>query len=95
MRNVPWRIPEIGKRHVVQFDVKLDDQIDLGEKMQPIEILREDFAQTFGFIDKCDEHIFKIKNWALLTSSAVIAFSISQKHDILALANLALLLSFT
>lgn len=46
--------------------------------MQPIEILKEDFAQTVGFIDKCDDHIFKIKNWALLTSSAVIAFSISQ-----------------
>ena len=62
--------------------------------MQPIEILREDFAQTLGFIDKCDEHIFKIKNWALLTSSAVIAFSISQKHDVIALANLALLIAF-
>ena len=62
--------------------------------MQPIELLREDFAQTLGFIDKCDEHIFKIKNWALLTSSAVIAFSISQHHDAIAIANLALLVAF-
>ena len=62
--------------------------------MQPIEALREDFAQTLGFIDKCDDHIFKIKNWALLTSSAVIAFSISQNHDVIALANLALLVAF-
>ena len=62
--------------------------------MQPIEILKEDFAQTVGFIDKCDDHIFKIKNWALLTSSAVIAFSISQNHDVIALANLALLVAF-
>lgn len=62
--------------------------------MQPIDALREDFAQTLGFIDKCDDHIFKIKNWALLTSSAVIAFSISQDHDVIALANLPLLLAF-
>jgi uncharacterized membrane protein len=61
--------------------------------MQPIDALREDFAQTLGFIDKCDDHIFKIKNWALLTSSAVIAFSISQNHDMIALANLALLIA--
>lgn len=62
--------------------------------MQPIDALKEDFAQTLGFIDKCDDHIFKIKNWALLTSSAVIAFSISQNHDAIALANLPLLLAF-
>tara|TARA_R110002050_G_scaffold9504_1_gene32917 strand:+ start:56564 stop:57025 length:462 start_codon:yes stop_codon:yes gene_type:complete len=62
--------------------------------MKPIEILREDFSQTVEFIDKCDEHIFKIKNWALFTSSAVIAFSVAQDHDAIALANLALLLAF-
>jgi hypothetical protein len=62
--------------------------------MQPIEALKEDFAQTLGFIDKCDDHIFKIKNWALLTSSAVIAFSVSQDQDLIALSNLALLVAF-
>lgn len=62
--------------------------------MQPIDTLKEDFAQSLGFIDKCDDHIFKIKNWALLTSSAVIAFSVSQDHDAIALANLALLSAF-
>jgi uncharacterized membrane protein len=62
--------------------------------MRPIDILHTDFAQTLGFIDKCDDHIFKIKNWSLLTTSAVIAFSISQNHDAIALANLALLLAF-
>lgn len=66
---------------------------DLG-KMQPIEVLKDDFSQTLGFIDKCDGHIFKIKNWALLTSSAVIAFSVSQDQDLIALANLALLVPF-
>lgn len=62
--------------------------------MQPIEALKEDFAQTLGFIDKCDDHIFKIKNWALLTLSAVIAFSVSQDQDPIALANLLLLVAF-
>ena len=64
------------------------------KEMKPIDALREDFAQTLGFIDKCDEHIFKIKNWALFTSSAVIAFSITQDHNAIALANLALLVAF-
>ena len=66
----------------------------LDNNMQPIEALREDFSQTLAYIDKCDDHIFKIKNWALLTSSAIIAFSISQDHDAFALANLALLVAF-
>ena len=66
----------------------------VGNNMQPIDILREDFAQTVEFIDKCDDHIFKIKNWALLTSSAVIAFSISQKYNFIALANPILLIAF-
>ena len=62
--------------------------------MEAIDMLREDFSQTVEFIDKCDEHIFKIKNWALLTSSAVIAFSVTQDQAAIALANLALLIAF-
>lgn len=62
--------------------------------MQPIDILKEDFSQTLAFIDKCDDHIFKIKNWAIITSSAVIAFAVSQNHDVISLANLVLLLPF-
>lgn len=61
---------------------------------EKIGILREDLAQTLSFIDKCDDHIFKIKNWAIITSSAVIAFSVSQDHDFISLANLALLFAF-
>ena len=62
--------------------------------MQPIDILKEDFAQTLEFIDKCDSHIFQIKNWAIVTSSAIIAFSISQDRDALVLVNPPLLLAF-
>lgn len=49
---------------------------------------------TLAFIDKCDNHMFKIKNWALVTSSAVIAFAVSQNHDLISLVNLPLLLPF-
>lgn len=62
--------------------------------MQPIEALREDFAQTLGFIDKCDNHIFQIKSWALLTSSAIIAYSVSQHQDAIVLANIPLIVAF-
>jgi hypothetical protein len=62
--------------------------------MESIDILREDFSQTVAFIDKCDDHIFKIKNWALFTSSAIIAFSVTQDHGAIALSNLALLIAF-
>ena len=62
--------------------------------MEPIAALKEDFAQTLEFIDKCDNHIFQIKNWALLTSSAVVAYSMSQRQHSIALANIALLVAF-
>lgn len=62
--------------------------------MQPIDILKEDFSQTLEFIDKCDNHIFQIKNWAIVTSSAIIAFSISQGHHALVFVNIPLLFAF-
>ena len=62
--------------------------------MKPIDVLREDFSQTLGFIDKCDDHIFKIKNWALFTSSAVIAFSVTQNQYAFSLANIFILVAF-
>lgn len=62
--------------------------------MQPIEIVTEDYDRTLSFIDKCDDHIFKIKNWALVTSSAVIAFSISRDKDAIVLVNMVLLPAF-
>ncbi|MGB4108050.1 MAG: hypothetical protein WBK55_09705 [Alphaproteobacteria bacterium] len=62
--------------------------------MKIIDLLKEDFSQTLEFIDKCDNHIFMIKNWAIITSSGVIAFAISQDHDFLSLVNLFFLLAF-
>lgn len=62
--------------------------------MEPIEALEKDYESTLGFIDKCDEHMFKIKNWALITTSTVIAFSISRDKDLIVLVNLVLILAF-
>lgn len=62
--------------------------------MNPIEALRLDFQSTEDFIGKCDEHMFKIKNWALLTASAVIAYSISAGQEAIVFANIVLVLAF-
>jgi len=62
--------------------------------MQLIEAVMADYESTLGFIDKCDDHMFKIKNWALVTTSAVIAFSISRDQDLIVLVNLVLIPAF-
>lgn len=62
--------------------------------MQQIEILKSDYESTLAFIDKCDDHMFKIKNWALITTSAVIAFAVSRDKDLLVLVNLGLVFAF-
>lgn len=66
----------------------------MGDNNRVIEILKEDFSQTVEFIDKCDNHIFQVKNWAILTSSAVIAFTVSQGRKWFALANFVILIAF-
>lgn len=62
--------------------------------MEPIEALQKDYESTLSFIDKCDDHMFKIKNWALITTSAIIAFSISRDQDLIVLVNPVLILAF-
>jgi hypothetical protein len=62
--------------------------------MELIDALKEDYDSTLAFIDKCDQHMFTIKNWALVTTSAVIAFSISQGEHMIVLINLVLILAF-
>lgn len=62
--------------------------------MKPIEAITADYESTLGFIDKCDDHIFKIKNWSLITTSAVIAFSVSRDKDAIVFVNLILLPAF-
>lgn len=62
--------------------------------MEKIEALHKDYETTLAFIDKCDDHMFKIKNWALITTSAVIAFSFSRDKELIVLVNLILIFAF-
>lgn len=62
--------------------------------MEPIEALHKDYESTLSFIDKCDDHMFKIKNWALITTSAIIAFSISREMPLIVLVNIVLISAF-
>jgi len=57
-------------------------------------LLQTDYNNALKFIDKCDDHIFKIKNWALVTISAVIAFGVANDKDIVIISNLAIILAF-
>ena len=63
--------------------------------MEKLDIIREDLGQTLCFIDKCDEHIFKIKNWALVTSSAIIAYSIANENSHIVLANIVVVVALS
>jgi hypothetical protein len=62
--------------------------------MEHIDVLKEDYDGTLAFIDKCDQHMFAIKNWALVTTSAVIAFAISQHQHAIVWVNLLLVPAF-
>jgi len=62
--------------------------------MKPIDAITKDYESTLGFIDKCDDHMFKIKNWGLFTTSAVIAFTISRDEHFIVLVNFVLIPSF-
>jgi hypothetical protein len=62
--------------------------------MNPIEAFKSDYDSTLDFIDKCDTHIFRVKNWALITTSAVVAYSISSDNESIVLVNLILIPAF-
>ena len=62
--------------------------------MDPIKALTSDYDSTLAFIDKCDAHMFRVKNWALVTTSALIAFSFSTGIESIVFVNLVLILAF-
>jgi len=62
--------------------------------MDPVKALTSDYDSTLGFIDKCDAHMFRIKNWALITTSTVVAYSISSGTEFVVLVNLVLIPAF-
>lgn len=62
--------------------------------MDPVKALTSDYDSTLGFIDKCDAHMFRIKNWTLITTSTVVAYSISSGTELVVLVNLVLIPAF-
>tara|TARA_R110002049_G_scaffold130820_1_gene289286 strand:+ start:24462 stop:24923 length:462 start_codon:yes stop_codon:yes gene_type:complete len=62
--------------------------------MDPVKALTSDYDSTLSFIDKCDAHMFRIKNWALITTSAIVAYSISSGTEFVVLVNLVLIPAF-
>ncbi len=62
--------------------------------MKCVDTLRLDYDSTNSFLDKCDAHMFKVKNWTLITSSAIIAYSISANAEFVVFVNLFLVPTF-
>ena len=62
--------------------------------MNKDELIKRDYQACLNFIDKCDDHLFKIKNWVLFTVSAVIAFSFHKNTSWICLANYPIVISF-
>lgn len=62
--------------------------------MDSTKALTSDYDSTCNFIDKCDTHMFRVKNWTLITTSAVIAYSISSNTEFVVLVNLILIPAF-
>ena len=62
--------------------------------MDPVKALISDYDSSLDYIDKCDAHMFRIKNWTLITTSAVVAYSISSGTEFVVLVNLILIPAF-
>lgn len=63
-------------------------------KPKELETVRFDYEKTLAFIDKLDDQLFRMKNWALVTCSAVITYGISREEKWVLLLNCAIVLGF-
>lgn len=63
-------------------------------KPKEFETIRYDYDKTVAFIDKLDDQIFRMKGWALMTCSAVIAYGISRGDRRVLCANFFIVLAF-
>jgi hypothetical protein len=57
-------------------------------------LLLLDYEKTLDFLDKTDNLLFQIKNWSIASSSAVLAFGVSQKSVVIVAGNLVLIAGF-
>ncbi len=49
-------------------------------KDKQLQLLKYDYDKTLAFIDKADEWFFRIRNMAVVSSAAIIAFGISERQ---------------
>lgn len=63
-------------------------------KPKELEIIRFDYEKTLAFIDKLDDQIFRVKGWALVTCSAVIAYGMTRGERYVLFANCAIVIMF-
>lgn len=62
--------------------------------MEKIDLLLLDYKQTNAFVDKVDNQLFTIRNWAITTTGAVFALAITTKQPFVLLTNVFLILGF-
>ena len=55
-----------------------------------LELLLLDYKITQSFIDKLDDHLFRIKNWVITTDGAIFALAITTKVKSVLIVNLIL-----
>ena len=58
------------------------------------ELLELDYRTTQSFIDKADDILFRIKNWAITTNGGIFALAISTKNKNVLVVNLVLIACF-
>ncbi len=63
-------------------------------KEKEAELLKFDYEKTLAFLDKADGWLFQIRNWALVSCSAVVTYAVSIERTIVLLANIFLILCF-
>ena len=61
---------------------------------QKRELVLLDYDKTQNFIDKIDEFLFRIRNWALIAASGVIAYAVSNKNAPILIANIFIIVGF-
>jgi hypothetical protein len=63
-------------------------------KDKEVELIKFDYERTQDFVDKADGFLFQIRNWAMVSCSAVVTYAVSEKNGIVLLANIFLVFGF-
>lgn len=58
------------------------------------DLLRFDYEKVLAFIDKTDGHLFKIREWAITFTAAVVAYSVAQDRAVALLGNVIAIVGF-